>query len=142
MKLSTKSTYGLRAILNVAMEDGGSAVSIADIAKKEDISVDYLEQILNKLRRNGLIESVRGPGGGYVLAREPEKITIADIVRTLEGNIYPVHCTKDGMDVSSCKKGKSCVSKIVWHKLASAISECLESVTLQDLRSEAAKLTK
>ena len=162
MKLSTKSTYGLRAMLNVAVNDSAEAVSSADIAKREGISIAYLEQLLNKLRRNGLIESIRGPKGGYVLSRSASEITVADIVRTLEGNIYPVDCATrgtdadivrtlegsiypvdcatKGTDADSCKKGKSCVPKLVWHKLAKVINDCLESVTLEDLCDEAVKI--
>jgi len=142
MKLSTKSTYGLRAMLNIALRAGDGAVSIADIAKKEGISTAYLEQLLNKLRRSGLIESIRGPKGGYILSRDTADITVADIVKTLEGNIYPVHCATTGSDGTSCKRGKSCVPKLVWHKLAKAINDCLESVTLEDLCGEAAKMNK
>ena len=140
MKLSTKSTYGLRAMLNVAVNDSDEAVSSADIAKREGISIAYLEQLLNKLRRNGLIESIRGPKGGYVLSRSASEITVADIVRTLEGSIYPVDCATRGTDGDSCKRGKSCVPKLVWHKLAKAINDCLESVTLEDLCDEAVKI--
>jgi Rrf2 family protein len=140
MKLSTKSTYGLRAMLNVAVSNGDEAVSSADIAKREGISIAYLEQLLNKLRRNGLIESIRGPKGGYVLSKSASEITVADIVRTLEGSIYPVDCATRGTDGDSCKKGKSCVPKLVWHKLAKAINDCLESVTLEDLCDEAVKI--
>jgi Rrf2 family protein len=140
MKLSTKSTYGLRAMLNVAVNDGDEAVSSADIAKREGISIAYLEQLLNKLRRNGLVESIRGPKGGYVLSRSASEITVADIVRTLEGSIYPVDCATRGTDGDSCRRGKSCVPKLVWHKLAKAINDCLESVTLEDLCDEAVKI--
>lgn len=140
MKLSTKSTYGLRAMLNLALNDGPGALSIADIAKKEAISTAYLEQLLNKLRRSGLIKSIRGPKGGYILSKRSADITVADIVKTLEGRIYPVHCATIGTGDVSCKNGKSCVPKFVWHKLAKAINDCLESVTLEDLCDEAAKI--
>ncbi len=141
MKLSTKSTYGLRAMLNIALKADEGATSITDIYQNEGISVSYLEQLLNKLRRNGLIKSIRGPKGGYILTRVPKKITVADIVKALEGDIYPVHCTggQKGSD-KFCKKSKGCVPKIVWVKLAKAISDCLESVTLDDLCYEARKI--
>lgn len=139
MKLSTKSTYGLRAMLNIALNDDSGTISITDISRREGISVTYLEQLLNKLRHGGLINSIRGPKGGYVLSKSPGKITVKDIVKTLEGGIYPVHCiaAKDG---ASCKKSKGCVPKIVWLKLAAAINDCLGSITLSDLCSEARKL--
>ena len=142
MKLSTKSTYGLRAMLTIAANGKRHATSITDIAKKEVISVTYLEQLLNKLRRSGLVASVRGPKGGYVLSKSASAITVADIVRTLEGSIYPVDCATRGTDGDSCKRGKSCVPKLVWHKLAKAINDCLESVTLEDLCDEAVKIDR
>ena len=141
MKLSTKSTYGLRAMLNIALEADKGAMSIADISKKEGISVTYLEQLLNKLRHKGLVESVRGPKGGYVLSRKPDEITVKDIVNTLEGNISLSHCaTLHKGDMSTCKRSSHCVPKIVWVKLANAISDCLESITLDDLCAEAHKI--
>jgi len=141
MKLSTKSTYGLRAMLNVAMESGGAAVPISDIAKKEGISVQYLEQLLNKLRREGLIESVRGPKGGYVLSKVPASITVADIVKALEGDIRLSHCVSSAKSSGkSCKRTRSCVPKLVWLRLSNAISDCLESMTLEDLCGEARKI--
>ena len=140
MNLSTKSTYGLRAMLNIALASEGNATSIADIAEREGISVAYLEQLLNKLRHGGLIDSIRGPKGGYVLSRSSSDITVKDIVTVLEGDIYPVHCVKASEPVSSlCKRRDSCVPKLVWVKLAAAISDCLESVTLKDLCTEARK---
>jgi Rrf2 family protein len=143
MKLSTKSTYGLRAMLAIAMNGASRTTSITDISDKEGISVAYLEQLLNKLRRKGLVGSIRGPKGGYVLSKKTRDITVADIVRTLEGSIYPVHCvsTQDG-SAGTCVKGSSCVPKLVWHKLAKAINDCLESVTLEDLCTEAAKINR
>ena len=136
MKLSTKSTYGVRAMLNIALADDG-AISIADIAKREGISVAYLEQLLNKLRRSGLVASVRGPKGGYVRAREPGAITIKDIVAILEGGIYPAHCVTSSAGArAACKRRNGCVPKLIWVKLAKAISDCLDSITLADLCGE------
>lgn len=141
MKLSTKSTYGLRAMLNIALNDGGGAVSITDIARKEGISAAYLEQLLNRLRRDGLIESIRGPKGGYILSKSASRITVADIIKTLEGGIYPVHCVsvRKG-STGMCRKNNSCVPRLVWVKLAKAINDCLESVTLKDLCAEADRI--
>lgn len=140
MKLSTKSTYGLRAMINIALEPGGMATSIADIARREGISVAYLEQLLNKLRHSGLIASIRGPKGGYVLSRKPGDITLKDIVAVLEGSIYPMHCVAGGNEHSGlCKRRNGCVPKLVWMKLAKAISGCLEGITLEDLCVESRK---
>jgi Rrf2 family protein len=143
MKLSTKSTYGLRAMLNIALGSNGEAISITDISRREGISASYLEQLLNKLRHDGLIESIRGPKGGYVLSKEASDITVADVVRTLEGGIYPVHCVGPREKTGNlCKKSSGCVPKIVWHKLAKAINDCLGSITLQDMCAEAKKINK
>ncbi|MCX5665543.1 MAG: Rrf2 family transcriptional regulator [Candidatus Omnitrophica bacterium] len=134
MKLSTKSTYGLRAMVNIAMAKDGSAISINDISKREGISSIYLEQLLNKLRRENLVKSVRGPSGGYMLSKAPRRITVGDIVKTLEGSITPVDCAggREGYK-SVCNHKDTCVAKTVWAKLAKAIDDCLESVTLEDL---------
>ena len=141
MKLSTKSTYGLRAMLNIALKRDLGTISITDISQNEGISVAYLEQLLNKLRRKGLIESVRGPKGGYVLSQAPDKITVGDIVKALEGDIYPVHCVAPRKESNGiCKRSRGCVPKIVWVKLAGAIKECLESITLEDLCRQADRI--
>lgn len=141
MKLSTKSTYGLRAMLSVALDADKSAVPISDISKKEGISVQYLEQLLNKLRHNGLIESIRGPKGGYILSRDAGKITVADIVKALEGDIGLSHCVSSSkVSGANCKRTRSCVPKMVWLKLSNAINDCLESMTLEDLCCEARKI--
>lgn len=143
MKLSTKSEYGLRAMLNIAMNGSGGATSILDISKEEGISVAYLEQLLNKLRREGLIESIRGPKGGYVISKDTDEITVGNIVKTLEGSLYTVHCvsTQKGAH-DACKKSKGCVPKLVWLKLAKTIGDCLESITLKDLCAEAKKIDR
>jgi Rrf2 family protein len=141
MKLSTKSTYGLRAMLNIALGKKNEPVSINDIARSEGISVAYLEQLLNRLRRAGLIESTRGPKGGYRLAKSSAKLTVGDIVRTLDGEIIPVHCIDPKKSLKGpCKKTKDCVPKIVWFKLHKAIDDCLNSITLEDLCREARKI--
>ena len=140
MKLSTKSTYGLRAMLNVAISGGSEAISISDISEREGISTAYLEQLLNKLRHSGFIESVRGPRGGYVLAKKAADITVADIVGALERSVYPVHCATNRKKNVSCKRSRSCVPKMVWHKLSKAINDCLKSITLADLCREADKV--
>lgn len=143
MRLSTKSTYGLRAILNIALESNRDATSISDISKKEGISIAYLEQLLNRLRREGLVRSVRGPKGGYVLSKKPDKITVRDVVRTLEGDIAPVYCITAQRDLKNiCTRARSCVTKGVWEKLDKAISDCLGSITLKDLCNEAYKKEK
>ena len=124
-------------MVNIALEQEKGAVSIKEISKKENISSVYLEQLLNKLRREDLVKSVRGPRGGYVLSRKPDDITVKDIVKTLEGSIAPVDCVtgREGWR-TACNKNKNCAARIVWTKLAKAIDDCLKSVTLADLCSK------
>jgi Rrf2 family protein len=142
MKLSTKSTYGLRAMVNIALEHENGSVSVKEISKKERISSVYLEQLLNKLRRKKLVKSVRGPSGGYILSRSPDKITVKDIVLTLEGNISPVDCASGRESWKmKCGRNKNCVAKTVWTKLAKSISDCLDAITLEDLCKEAEKIS-
>ena len=141
MKLSTKSTYGLRAMVNIALGNEKGAVSVKEISAKENISDVYLEQLLNKLRREALVKSVRGPLGGYILSKDPGMITVRDIVLTLEGNISPVDCASGRESWKTvCGKSKNCVSRIVWTKLAKSMSDCLDSITLKDLCEEARRL--
>lgn len=141
MRLSTKSTYGLRAMVNIACGSQKGSTSIMDISKREGISVSYLEQLLNKLRREGLVKSIRGPKGGYVLSKDPARITVGDVVRTLEGDISPVYCiTSKKTFKNICRIEKRCVTKDVWARLAKAIDDCLESMTLEDLCEKAKEI--
>lgn len=141
MKLSTKSTYGLRAMVNIALKHEECAVSVKEISAKEGISGVYLDQLLNKLRREELVRSVRGPSGGYMLSRSPDKITVKDIVLKLEGTISPVDCISGRESWrAKCGRNKNCVAKTVWAKLAKSISDCLDSITLEDLCKEAGRL--
>ncbi|PIU41434.1 MAG: AsnC family transcriptional regulator [Candidatus Omnitrophica bacterium CG07_land_8_20_14_0_80_42_15] len=135
MKLSTKSRYGVRAMVDLAFNYKHGPVAVGDISRREGISTCYLEQILNKLRRHNLVKSVRGPKGGYVLAKSPDNIKIADIVKTLEGNIAPVNCTT--VNNRLCNRIDRCVTKLLWDKLASSIENVLNSATLASLLKEA-----
>jgi len=136
MKLSTKSRYGLRAMIDLALHYKQGHVAVGDISKREDISTHYLEQILSKLRREGLLKSVRGARGGYALAKPPGKITVGRIVGILEGGIELVNCTS-GTKKSFCKRIDRCLSRLVWEKLNACINEVLDSTTLADLLKEA-----
>ena len=127
-------------MLNIAMNGSSGVTSITDIAKEEGLSVPYLEQLLNKLRREGLLESVRGPKGGYVLSKNTEDITVGDIVKTLEGSLYSAQCVAASQGSRNvCKKSSGCVPRLVWVKLAKAIGECLDSITLKELCAESRK---
>jgi len=133
MGISTKSTYGLRAMYELALNYGNGTVSISEISEREAISVPYLEQLLNRLRKAGLVTSIRGSHGGYTLSRKPVDITVGDIVRTLDGAIMPDHC------LSSDKKGLDqaapgeCVTNDLWARLKFAVEKMLNEITLEDM---------
>ncbi|OIO39270.1 MAG: hypothetical protein AUJ75_01505 [Candidatus Omnitrophica bacterium CG1_02_49_10] len=140
MKLSTKATYGTRAIFDIAVNSAKGPVSIKDISKRQDISVAYLEQLLNKLKKKGFLKSTRGPKGGYMLAKNPKDIRMGDVVRTLEGSVYPVDCV-DGSD-SGCSRVEDCAMRILWKRLADSMKKVLDSTTLKDLKAEAERKAK
>lgn len=132
MRLSTRSTYGVRAMHNLAMNYDEGPTSVLNIAKHEGISVQYLEQLLNRLKKRGLVKSVRGPKGGYILAKSPGKIKIGDIVRNLEGEVGLVNCFGNNGAIH-CKKTESCATKSLWVNLKKSIDDVLDTTTLKDL---------
>lgn len=132
MKLSTKGKYGVRAVFEIARHHGKGPITIKEIADRQGISFSYLEQILHRLGKAGLIESVRGPAGGYLLARKPSELTIGDIVRTLEGPIALSHCLEPG-EAGECYQADDCVARMVWTKVGAKIEEALDSITFDDL---------
>ena len=132
LRLSTKGQYGVRAMYEVAKAGSVGPVTIKEISVKQDVSVAYLEQILNKLRKAGIIQSVKGPGGGYMLARDPEKISIGQILKELEGPVAITSC----LDPSEgCVRVDSCVTHLLWKSLGDNIERFLDSMSLQDLLS-------
>ncbi|HHW28054.1 MAG TPA: Rrf2 family transcriptional regulator [Syntrophomonadaceae bacterium] len=138
MKLSTRGRYGLRAMLDIAINQGDGPITLHSISERQGISVGYLEQLMVPLKKEGLIRSVRGAQGGYLLAREPEKITVGDIIRALEGPIAPVACVSEDFP-EECDRAEGCVTRLVWAKVRDSIAEVLDSLTLADLIEEANK---
>jgi Rrf2 family protein len=132
MKLSTKGKYGVRAVFEIARHFGKGPITIKEIGGLQGISFSYLEQILHKLGKAGLIESVRGPAGGYLLARKPSDLTIGDIVRVLEGPIALSHCLEPG-ESDDCYQADDCVARMVWTKVGAKIEEALDSISFDDL---------
>ena len=130
MRLSTRSRYGTRLMLELALNYHKGNVYLKDVAREEDISEKYLSHLVIPLKANGLISSSRGAHGGYRLAKSPSCITVKDIVQTLEGNLSPVECIKNP---SVCKRVPGCVTRDVWKKLDEKISDTLNSITLEDL---------
>jgi len=130
MHFSTKAEYGLRAIIRLAKNKGKKPYSLAQIAKEEGISLAYLERLIAKLKRVGLVKSTKGVKGGYKLACNPRKITATEILVALEGPLTPYGCTEMGNFL--CTK-RGCATKKVWDKLRRDIIRSLDSITLNDL---------
>ncbi|MEE1250451.1 MAG: Rrf2 family transcriptional regulator [Lachnospiraceae bacterium] len=133
MKISTKGRYALRLMLDLAVNNTGDPISLKDIAKRENISDKYLEQIISVLNKAGYVKSVRGAQGGYSLRKKPEEYTVGMILRLTEGSLAPVSCLEDGE--VSCEHVDDCVSVIVYRKINDAINEVVDGITLADLVS-------
>lgn len=132
LRLSTKGQYGVRAMYEIARGYPGHPVTIKEISDEQAVSVPYLEQILNKLRKAGLIRSVKGPGGGYLLNKGPEEISIASIVSELEGPVAITSCLNPE---EGCIRVDNCVTHLLWKALGEQIEAFLETITLQNLMS-------
>jgi len=136
MKLSTKTRYGTRAMLDLAFRYESGPVSAKKIARRQEISTKYLESLLAMLRSAGLVRSIRGAKGGHMLTRHPHHITLREIFEVLEGREGFVHCTTDPQ---VCDRAKTCVTQEVWARIYAACMEILESTTLEDLADRAKK---
>jgi Rrf2 family protein len=130
MKLSTRTRYGVRLMLDLARQYGQGSVYLREIAAREDISEKYLSQIIILLRGGGLVRSIRGAHGGYTLAKPPAEITLREIVEPLEGDNCLVDCVKHP---STCHRVPTCAARDIWAMLGKKISETLDSVTLEQL---------
>jgi Rrf2 family iron-sulfur cluster assembly transcriptional regulator len=134
MRMSTKAQYAVRAMVNLNLYSEGSPVSLRDISLRESISLTYLEQLFVKLRRGQIVKSVRGPGGGYLLARPAKEIQVDEIIDSVEESLVPVAC----MDQKhGCVCDDHCVTHNVWHGLGEKIRDFLASITLEELTQEA-----
>ena len=129
MKLSTRSRYGLRAMVFIA-RNAAQIVSSEMIAEGEGLSKKYLDRILNRLRKSGLLRSVKGQGGGYVLSRPAEQIRTDEIIAALEGSLCLVACVDDP---SKCEKARDCRTRKVWSRIASVVNESLRCISLRQL---------
>ena len=130
MKLSTRGQYATRAMLQLALNSGGLPLPIREIAVLEGISEQYLEQIFRDLKKAGLVESVRGAHGGYLLRYSNEKISVGDIIRAVEGPIAPVSCLASN---EACGRSGQCVTRKVWSKLHDSMLNVLNETTLADM---------
>jgi len=136
IRVSTRGRYALRAVVDVYMNAENGPVLRQDIADRQGISADYVAQLFGKLTRAGILRSVRGPGGGYLIGRDAASITAGDVLRAVEGPIAVVHCVEPG-ESSSCERADSCITHLVWRRLSDVIAQFLDSLTLESLRNEA-----
>jgi len=139
MRLSTKGRYGLRAVVDLAMYSQDEAISINSIAARQNLSESYLEQLIAKLKKAGLVNSIRGINGGYILAKKPKDISVGDILRALEGDLAVVECPDSD---SECAKYDSCVTKYVWKRINDSINTVVDSMTLEEIVENSHKLEK
>jgi Rrf2 family cysteine metabolism transcriptional repressor len=130
MKLSTRTRYGTRALLELALRRGEGPVFLKDIAKQQQISLSYLEHLIKPLVSGGIIRSIKGPKGGITLVKKPEDIKLVEVARLLEGSLALVECV-DNPDI--CSRSAKCVTRDVWGEVKAAIIRVLEVTTLQDL---------
>lgn len=134
MKLSTKITYGVRALFDIAYHSCGMPAKVKDIARRQGISPRYIEQIFIRFKKRGIIKTVRGPNGGYLLASDPAKISLGDIIRAIEGNIELVSCKPATPEnANGCSIKKQCVTAPIWNELNSQVSSFFDSISIQDL---------
>ncbi|HSW38891.1 MAG TPA: Rrf2 family transcriptional regulator, partial [Acidobacteriota bacterium] len=130
MKISTKGRYGLQVMMDLVQNYGRGPIPVETIAGNQEISGKYIHQIVIDLRGSGLVRTVRGPHGGYELARDPSSITVRDVVTALEGNIAPVDCVAN---MTFCSRAGQCAARDVWRDVASAIDGVLSGITMEQL---------
>jgi Rrf2 family iron-sulfur cluster assembly transcriptional regulator len=130
MKLTSKGRYAVTAMLDVALHASVGPVALADISQRQEISLSYLEQLFARLRKNGLVSSVRGPGGGYLLGREPAAISVGDVINAVDESVDATRC--QGAD-TGCQSGMRCLTHTLWSELSARIEDFLNNITLAEL---------
>lgn len=139
MRLSTKTRYGLRALVDLAMHDTDRPIMLRKISDRQHISKKYLDNIFSSLRVAGLLRTVRGASGGYLLAKPASEIQLSEVVSALEGSMAPVECTKNE---ELCSRSVDCAARELWVGLEEAISKVLEGRSLEDLVQRQNQLDK
>ena len=129
MRLSTKSRYGVRAFFDIAYHSEGLPTQIKEISRRQGVTPRYLEQIFQKLKRAGIVKSIRGPKGGYYLSRKPEEIAVSEIIRAMEESIEPVFCARPPKGRKKCRRESKCVAQVVWKEAGSACLDYLNSIS-------------
>jgi len=130
MKLTTKTRYGARLLIDLAQHQGNGAVTMSEISMRQNISVKYLEQIIRPLKKARLVKSIRGPKGGHMLAKKPDQITLGDVTRLFEGQPDLVDCIGNP---EKCSKSSDCAVRLGWQKATQALYKKLDSITIANL---------
>lgn len=138
MKISTKGRYGLRAMVDLAINARGEHIALSAVAERQNISINYLEQVFSVLRKAGLVKSVKGAQGGYILADKPENIKVGTVLRVLEGSLSVIDSTET-KDINN-KSIQFCLKQSVWDKVDESISNVVDSITLEDLVNDYKRL--
>jgi len=129
MRLTTKGRYAVTAMIDLGLRGDGSALTLREIAKKQDISLSYLEQLFAGLRRHGLVSGTRGPGGGYRLAKDSSEISVADVIVAVDEKVDITNCNGRG----DCKDGERCLTHELWTNLSCMLYEFMDSIKLSSL---------
>lgn len=132
MRLTSKGRYAVTAMLDVALHANTGPVPLADISERQEISLSYLEQLFSRLRRHQLVNSVRGPGGGYRLGRAPNEIAIGEVIRAVDESVDATRC----QGKSNCQQGERCLTHTLWSDLSDRISSFLDNITLAELMTK------
>ncbi|MHB9029201.1 MAG: RrF2 family transcriptional regulator [Candidatus Latescibacterota bacterium] len=133
LKLSNRGLYGIKALYELARRHGENPIAIREISERHGLPVPFLEQVLNRLKRAGIVESRRGTNGGYVLSRTPAEITLGDAVRALEGPIALCDCLQHEEESAGPKRAVGCVTSEIYRRLGREVERAFDSITLQDL---------
>ncbi|MCU7555671.1 Fe-S cluster assembly transcriptional regulator IscR [Alteromonas sp. ASW11-19] len=132
MKLTSKGRYAVTAMLDVALHSTRGPVPLADISERQEISLSYLEQLFSRLRKEKLVDSVRGPGGGYLLGREAADIAVGEVIRAVDETVDATRCAGQ----ADCQGGERCLTHSLWQDLSDRISQFLNSITLGELMAQ------
>ena len=130
MRLSTRSRYGTRAVLDIALHGNDGPVTLKEMSRRQDLSRKYLGQIISQLLTAGILESIRGPQGGYLLSRPPERILLGEIIRALDGSVAPSRCV-DSPGV--CERNGNCAAREIWTRVKESVESVIDETTVADL---------
>jgi len=133
MKISTRARYGARAVIDIALHEGEQPVKLKDVARRQQLSVHYLQQLILPLKTAGLVRTTPGIHGGVRLGKQPQEISLSNLIQALEGSIAPVECVDEP---EWCSRAPVCITRNVWVKVKNSITETLDSITVQDLVDE------